>query len=70
MNERLLGIADERYVTAMYGVVDRVERTFTFATAGHPVPLHYDARSRACHPLEATGFMLGIMPDAVFGPER
>jgi phosphoserine phosphatase RsbU/P len=66
MNERLQGLADERYVTALYGVFDRIERTFTFANAGHPVPLHYDARSRACNPLDATGLMLGVLPDANF----
>jgi serine phosphatase RsbU (regulator of sigma subunit) len=66
MNHRLQGLADERFVTAFYGVFDRETRRFTFANAGHPQPVHYSAANRACRPLGANGFMLGILPDATY----
>jgi serine phosphatase RsbU (regulator of sigma subunit) len=66
MNRRLLGLADERFVTAFYGVIDRVNGCFSYANAGHPNPLHYDAKSGQCRPLNATGFMLGLWPDAKY----
>jgi sigma-B regulation protein RsbU (phosphoserine phosphatase) len=63
MNARLQGLADERFVTAFYGVLDRRTREFRFANAGHPYPLHYAARTGAVRPLVAQGFMLGIVPE-------
>jgi serine phosphatase RsbU (regulator of sigma subunit) len=66
LNARLHGLADERYVSAFYGVYDRVLRRFTYANAGHPPPLHFDARARAYRPLEGRGFLLGIVPGAVY----
>jgi serine phosphatase RsbU (regulator of sigma subunit) len=64
MNRRLQGLADERYVTAFYGVFDRDSRKLTFANAGHPQPLHYMAARGSCQALGAIGFMLGILPDS------
>lgn len=66
MNRRLQGLADERFVTAFYGVFDRDTRRLTFANAGHPQPLHFCAGDRSCRPLGANGFMLGILPDATY----
>ncbi len=63
MNARLQGLADERFVTAFYGVLDRRTRVFTYANAGHPYPLRFVARSGEVQPLAAQGFMLGIVPD-------
>jgi serine phosphatase RsbU (regulator of sigma subunit) len=63
MNARLQGLADERFVTAFYGVLDRRTRALTYANAGHPYPLRYVARTGAVQPLAAQGFMLGIIPD-------
>ena len=63
MNARLQGLADERYVTAFYGLYDRRTRALTYANAGHPPPLHYSAATRVALPLEGRGFMLGIVPD-------
>lgn len=66
MNRRLQGLADERFVTAFYGVFDRRTRVLTYANAGHPYPLRYSPHTGAVEPLTAQGFLLGIMPDEVY----
>jgi serine phosphatase RsbU (regulator of sigma subunit) len=63
MNTRLQGLADERFVTAFYGVLDRRSRVLTYTSAGHPYPLRFVARTGEVQRLSAQGFMLGIMPD-------
>ncbi len=63
MNARLQGLADERFVTAFYGVLDRRTRVLTFANAGHPYPLRLVARTGAVEELRAQGFMLGIVAE-------
>lgn len=63
MNARLQGLADERFVTAFYGVLHRRTRIFTYANAGHPYPLRFVGRTGQVMPLPAQGFMLGIIPD-------
>ncbi|MDB5306663.1 MAG: serine/threonine protein phosphatase [Gemmataceae bacterium] len=66
MNRRLQGLADERFVTAFYGVLDRRSRRLTYANAGHPYPLRYSPRTGTVQPLPAQGFLLGIMPGEVY----
>lgn len=66
MNRRLQGLADERFVTAFYGIFERGARRFTFANAGHPQPLHFEAEAAVSRRLGAVGFMLGILPDAEY----
>jgi sigma-B regulation protein RsbU (phosphoserine phosphatase) len=66
LNLRLQGLADERFVSAFYGVFDRAQRRLTFANAGHPPPLHYVSHSQACLPLDTRGLLLGIMPDVTY----
>lgn len=63
MNRRLQGLADERFVTAFYGVLDRRTRVLTYANAGHPYPMRWSASNGKVQALGAQGFMLGIMPD-------
>ena len=66
MNRRLLDLADERFVTAFYGVLNRRTRRFTYANAGHPFPFHYRAATGRLDELSARGFLLGITPDEVY----
>jgi sigma-B regulation protein RsbU (phosphoserine phosphatase) len=66
MNERLQNLADDRFVTAFYGVLDRSTGQLTFANAGHPSPLHFVAATGEVTILRAMGFMLGIMPGEQF----
>lgn len=62
MNDRLQDLADGRFVTAFYGVLNRRTHEFAYANAGHPYPLRFVARTGAVEPLAAQGFMLGIVP--------
>lgn len=66
MNERLQDLADDRFVTAFYGVLDRSTGQLTFANAGHPPPLHFVAATGQVIPLRTSGFMLGIVPGEQF----
>ena len=66
MNRRLQGLADERFVTAFYGVLNRRTRVLTYASAGHPHPFRVSRRTGEVLPLSAQGFLLGIMPDEVY----
>jgi sigma-B regulation protein RsbU (phosphoserine phosphatase) len=63
MNAQLQGLADERFVTAFYGVLNRRTRVFTYANAGHPYPLRFVPHTGEVQALSAQGFMLGIIPD-------
>jgi len=62
MNDRLQGLADERFVTAFYAILNRQTRLLTYANAGHPYPMRRIAGTGRIHQLTAQGFMLGIMP--------
>lgn len=66
VNRRLLALADDRFVTAFYGVLNRRTRVLTYAVAGHPPPLWYSAATNEVKPLTGQGFLLGIMPDEVY----
>jgi sigma-B regulation protein RsbU (phosphoserine phosphatase) len=66
MNQRLQELTDEQFVSAFYGLYDRVLRRLTYAAAGHPQPLHYDARTGRVQPLESRGLLLGIESDAKY----
>ena len=66
MNRRLQGLADERFVTAFYGVLNRRTRVLTYANAGHPYPFRFSPRTGTVQPLTAQGFLLGIMPGEVY----
>jgi serine phosphatase RsbU (regulator of sigma subunit)/CBS domain-containing protein len=66
MNQRLLELSEERFVSAFYGVVDRRTGVFRYSSAGHPYPLLFEYRTGAVRPLVAQGFLLGIMPDEVY----
>jgi phosphoserine phosphatase RsbU/P len=66
MNSRLQGMAEERFVTAFYGILNRRTRMLTFANAGHPYPMRYSPRTGTVQPIAAQGFLLGIMADEVY----
>lgn len=61
---------DMIFVTAAYGTVDAATQRLVYAQAGHPTPLHWNAREQKCAPLpEAArigGPALGLMEDSVY----
>ncbi len=52
-----------QYFTMLYGVLDTRRRSWRFVLAGHPLPIH-QPRGRAPRFLEASGFPIGIVPEA------
>src|SRR5205823_2543496 len=50
MNAGLQGLSDERFVTAFYGVYDRRTRALSYASAGHPYPPRWSARTGEAQP--------------------
>jgi len=66
MNERLLEVAEERFVTAFYGVFDEATGLLRYSAAGHPYPLHFVAATGEVKPLAAQGFLLGVIAGEVY----
>jgi len=68
LNRALCSETDEegKFVTLIYGMLDSRSGTFTYANAGHPLPLLYDPISNACERLEATGGLVGAIIDMEF----
>ena len=66
MNERLLEVAEERFVTASYSVLDEATGVLRYAAAGHPYPLHFHKATGEVTPLVAQGFLLGVIPGEVY----
>jgi sigma-B regulation protein RsbU (phosphoserine phosphatase) len=61
VNQLLLDDATDRYVTAIYAVLDPARRTLTFSSAGHPWPLLCHGKS--VRPLHTdAGMPLGLLP--------
>jgi sigma-B regulation protein RsbU (phosphoserine phosphatase) len=63
VNRKLADLAEERFVSAFYGVYDAKTHTFRYATAGHPPPLLYEAATGTVRVLSGSGFLLGIMAE-------
>ena len=62
LNDALSKIIESgQFVTCCYGVLDPGTRCFTFTSAGHNPPLHYDVSSRRVHVCDSdSGLPLGI----------
>ncbi|HEY2923567.1 MAG TPA: SpoIIE family protein phosphatase [Candidatus Eisenbacteria bacterium] len=56
----------ERFVTAIYGVLDIQARRFTYVNAGHNVGLLYRAATDSFDTLDSTGPLLGTLENATF----
>jgi serine phosphatase RsbU (regulator of sigma subunit) len=65
MNRALCGRFELAYVTAVFALIDPVERTLTYASAGHPSPLLRRADG-ALETLDERGIVLGFLADAVY----
>ncbi|MBL8019982.1 MAG: serine/threonine-protein phosphatase [Leptospirales bacterium] len=64
LNEALLDKIMDRFITGVYGIVDRSNLTFKFCSAGHHPPLlHYRAAQDDVVELETRGRLLGAFED-------
>ena len=64
VNRLLLDMSDSgMFVTMLYGILDGPGREFTYARAGHPLPLVVDGRGEAMSPPQGIGQPLGLFED-------
>ena len=69
VNSRLMGdMAQGMFVTCFYGVLDPVTGQFSFANAGHTLPVHKRPDGSVVE-LRATGMPFGWFPDARYHTE-
>lgn len=54
------------FMTVCYALIDRTNRCFTYANAGHNNPYHYHIQTGEITPLKPTTHPVGIMEDAVY----
>lgn len=66
LNQRLIGVAEERFVTAFCGILDRKRRVLRYSAAGHPDPYLIDGKTGEIKALTTRGFLLGVMPEEVY----
>lgn len=64
--ELLPGMRKGTFVTMFYGIIDVVDGSFSFASAGHNPLLHLSSQSGQSTQLNPKGYPLGLMPDDVF----
>ncbi len=66
VNTLLLDMNDAgMFVTLIYGVLDRETHRFSYARAGHEIPLVYDERGERIPATRGVGQMLGVFPDVL-----
>jgi sigma-B regulation protein RsbU (phosphoserine phosphatase) len=64
VNRLLLDMSDSgMFVTILYGILDGPSRQFTYARAGHPLPLLLNAGGEPIRPAVSVGQMLGLFDD-------
>jgi serine phosphatase RsbU (regulator of sigma subunit) len=64
VNQHLLDMVGScMFVTVLYGVLDRAGRTFTYARAGHELPIVFDAEGTVSEPVRGHGQPLGLLAD-------
>ncbi|MCX8052667.1 MAG: SpoIIE family protein phosphatase [Armatimonadetes bacterium] len=62
LNEALTACTPaEIFVTVVYGILDQTKSTFSFANAGHELPIHYSHRLRKATSLDVTGRALALV---------
>jgi sigma-B regulation protein RsbU (phosphoserine phosphatase) len=65
LNRALCGITSaHQFMSLCYGIYDAACRRFSYANAGHPVPLLF--REHKLEMLESHGLLLGVVPDAQY----
>lgn len=66
LNQALCGKFQHHYVTAAYVLVDLTKKTLTYAGAGHPPALLWNASSAGVRDVEENGLFLGKFPWATY----
>jgi phosphoserine phosphatase RsbU/P len=62
-------LAEGKFVSLVYGVLDWEAATFTYANAGHPEPALYQPAVRMCEQLAVTGLIMALVPCAEYGQQ-
>jgi sigma-B regulation protein RsbU (phosphoserine phosphatase) len=70
LNQSLCGKFHDHYLTAAYVYLDLEKRTMSYAGAGHPPVLMYDAGTGTVRELEENGFFLSWMADAKYSSKE
>jgi sigma-B regulation protein RsbU (phosphoserine phosphatase) len=66
LNQTLCGKFEHHFITAAYLFVDLLNRTLTYAAAGHPPLLLWDQSSKGVRDVEENGLFLGKFPWATY----
>jgi GAF domain-containing protein len=59
-------LAEDRFATVVYGVLDPETRELTISRGGHPAPLVYRRATQTVDVVETPGGLLGVFPDQQF----
>jgi GAF domain-containing protein len=59
-------LAEDRFATLVYGVLDPATREVAISRAGHPAPLVYRRATQTVDVFETPGGLLGVFPDQQF----
>jgi phosphoserine phosphatase RsbU/P len=71
VNFHLMDMNEEGlFVTVLYGVLNTAQHTFTYARAGHEIPLLFDIECHATCVERGTGQALGIFPHPEFDEQQ
>ena len=71
VNFHLMDMNEEGlFVTVLYGVLNIAQHTFTYARAGHEIPLLFDIECHATCVERGTGQALGIFPHPEFDEQQ
>jgi GAF domain-containing protein len=62
-------LAEDRFITMLYGVLDPMHDSLTLAAAGHPAPLLHRAAERRIETPAPEGPVLGVFPNEQYEPE-
>ncbi len=65
-NALVQGLPEDRFTTALYGVVDPESREISMAVGGHPPALVYRSASSTIEVVEAEGSIIGAFQDQQF----
>lgn len=61
---------EEGFATAVHLVLDLTDGSYAVESAGHPPAAHFDSSAGRWRLLGAEGLALGLLPDAIYTPER